>query len=150
MKKNLNLSLILLVIFSMLLATCGTPAQATEVAAPPIKAPVTEVPPTQEPAPDIAALYSGMIGALPQGFAGIKAADVSKAMAEATPPFLLDVRDAAELEKDGYIKGNIPVRDVLKNLDKLPAPDSKIIIYCGSGQRGGMLMGVLRKWKSKG
>jgi rhodanese-related sulfurtransferase len=146
MKKNLNLSLILLVIFSMILAACGAPAQVTEVAAPPVKAPVTEVPPTTEPAPDIAALYSGMIGALPQGFAGIKPADVSKAMSEATPPFLLDVRDAAEVEKDGYIKGavNIPVREALKNLDKLPAPDSKIIIYCGSGQRGGMLMGVLR------
>lgn len=152
MNKKLNLSLILLVIFSMILAACAPAAPATEeVIAPPTAVPATEVPPTEvpptpEPAPDFAALYAQMIGALPQGYAGIKPADVSAAMAEATPPFLLDVRDVAELEKDGYIKGavNIPVRDVLKNLDKLPALDAKIIVYCGSGQRGGMLLGVLR------
>jgi rhodanese-related sulfurtransferase len=151
MNKKLNLSLILLVVFSMILAACA-PAVATEVVvAPPTAVPVTAVPPTAvpptpEPAPDFAVLYAQMIGALPQGYASIKPADVSTALAEATPPFLLDVRDVAELEKDGYIKGavNIPVRDVLKNLDKLPAPDGKIIVYCGSGQRGGMLTGVLR------
>ncbi len=151
MNKKLNLSLILLVVFSMILSACA-PAVATEVVVvPPTTAPAavvppTEVPPTPEPAPDIAALYAQMIGALPQGYAGIKPADVSAAMAEATPPFLLDVREAAELEKDGYIKGAVQmsVREVLKNLDKLPALDAKIIIYCGSGQRGGMLMGVLR------
>lgn len=151
MNKKLNLSLILLVVFSLILSACA-PAVATEVVvAPPTAVPATEVPPTEvppapEPAPDFAALYAQMIGALPQGYAGIKPADVSAAMAEATPPFLLDVREAAELEKDGYIKGavHISVREVLKNLDKLPAPDAKIIIYCGSGQRGGMLMGVLR------
>ncbi|MEP7137393.1 MAG: rhodanese-like domain-containing protein [Chloroflexota bacterium] len=149
MNKKLNLSVILLVVFSMILAACA-PAVATEVT-PPIAVSVTEaqptaVPSTPEPAPDFAALYAQMIGALPQGYAGVKPADVSTAMAEATPPFLLDVRDVAELEKDGYVKGaiNIPVREVLKNLDKLPGLDAKIIIYCGSGQRGGMLTGVLR------
>jgi rhodanese-related sulfurtransferase len=152
MNKKLNLSLILLVIFSMILAACAPAAVATEeVVAPPTVAPATEVPPTEvpptpEPAPDFAALYAQMIGSLPQGYAGIKPADVSTAMAEATPPFLLDVREPAELEKDGYLKGtvNIPVREALKNLDKLPALDAKIIIYCGSGQRGGMLTSVLR------
>jgi rhodanese-related sulfurtransferase len=152
MNKKLNLSLILLVIFSMILAACAPAAQATEeVVAPPTAVPATEVPPTEvpptpEPAPDFAALYAQMIGALPQGYASIKPADVSTAMAEATPPFLLDVREAKELETDGYIKGavNIPVREALKNLDKLPALDAKIIIYCGSGQRGGMLTSVLR------
>lgn len=150
MKKNFSVSLILLVIFSMILAACGTPAEATEVVvAPPTEAEVvvTEAPVVEEPAgPDIAALYAEMIGALPQGYAGIKPADVSTAMAEATPPFLLDVRDASELEKDGYIKGavNIPIREVLKNLDKLPGLDEKIIVYCGSGQRGGMVLSVLR------
>ena len=151
MIKKLYLPIVLLIVFSMTLAACA-PAVATEPAAvPPVAAPVTEVPPTVVPpaaetAPDIATLYAQMIGALHQGYAGIKPADVSTAMASATPPFLLDVRDAAELQKDGYIKGavNIPVRNVLKNLDKLPAPDAKIIVYCGSAQRGGMLTGVLR------
>ncbi|MBP8164003.1 MAG: hypothetical protein KAX86_01080 [Anaerolineales bacterium] len=152
MNKKLNLSLILLVIFSMILAACAPAAAPTEeVIAAPTEAPateavVTEAPVVEAPAIDFAVLYAEMIGGLPQGYGGIKPVDVSTAMAEATPPFLLDVRDAAELEKDGYIKGavNIPVRDVLKNLDKLPGLDEKIIVYCGSGQRGGMLMGVLR------
>lgn len=147
MKKRLNLFLVALMLFSAVLSACA-PAAAEPALAPAVvtEAPATLLPPTEMPAPDIAALYAQMIGALPQGYAGIKPADVSAALAEANPPFLLDVRDVAELEKDGYIKGavNIPVRDVLKNLDKLPALDAKIIVYCGSGQRGGMLMGVLR------
>jgi rhodanese-related sulfurtransferase len=150
MSKKLYLPLVMLMVFSMIMSACA-PAVATEVAAPPTTAPAkavppTPVPPTEMPAPDIAVLYSAVVTSLPTGFAGMQPADVSKAMAEPTPPFLLDVRDVAEVEKDGYIKGavNIPVRNVMKNLDKLPGLDAKIIIYCGSGQRGGMLMGALR------
>jgi rhodanese-related sulfurtransferase len=148
MSKKISTIFVLLMIFSIVASACGAPAQsATEVVTVPATvAPVVTEAPVVEVAPDFAALYATMVNSLPTGFGGIKPADVSAAMAEATPPFLLDVRDAAELEKDGYIKGavNIPVRDVLKNLDKLPALDAKIIVYCGSGQRGGMLMGVLR------
>jgi rhodanese-related sulfurtransferase len=151
MNKKLNLSLIMLIALSMILAACGPAPAPEEVIAAPTEVPatqavVTEAPVVETPAIDIAAVYAQMIGGLPQGYAGLKAADVSAAMAEATPPFLLDLRDAAEIEKDGYIKGavTIPVRNVLKNLDKLPGLDEKIIVYCGSGQRGGMLMGVLR------
>ncbi len=56
------------------------------------------------------------------------------------------MREAAEIEKDGFIAGavNIPVREVLKNLDKLPALDQPIVIYCGSGHRGGMVMAALQ------
>lgn len=152
MTKKLYFPLALLMIFSMILSACGSAAPATAVVvAPPTTAPATAVPPTpvpptDEPAPDIAVLYNSVVKSLPTGFAGLKPVDVSTAMAEATPPFLLDVRDVAEVEKDGYIKGsvNIPVRTVTQNLDKLPGLDAKIIIYCGSGQRGGMLMGALR------
>ena len=157
MTKKLYLPLALLMIISMVLSACGATAPVTEAAAvpattapatavPPTAVPPTAVPPTAEPAPDIAVLYAAVVNSLPTGYAGMKPVDVSTAMAEATPPFLLDVRDAAELEKDGYIKGavNIPVRNVTKNLDKLPALDAKIIVYCGSGQRGGMLTGALR------
>ncbi len=150
MNKKLNLFVILLVLLSMLLSACGSSAQVPQVVDVPLTvAPVTEAPVTEAPAaaaPDIAAFYAQMIGALPQGYAGIKPADVQKAMEDANPPFLLDVREVAEVEKDGYIKGavNIPVRNVLKNLDKLPALDAKIIVYCASGQRGGMTTSVLR------
>ncbi len=152
MTKKLYLPLVLLMIISMILSACGTAAPATTVVVvPPSVVPATEVPPTavpptEQPAPDIAVLYAAMVTSLPQGFAGMKPADVSTALTEASAPFLLDVRDASEVEKDGYIKGavNLPVRTVTQNLDKLPGLDSKIIIYCGSGQRGGMLMGALR------
>ena len=149
--KKLHLSWILLVLISMILSACGSAAPTEIVIEQPTEVVVTEAPATEAPAPevvapDFAVLYAQMIGSLPQGYAGIKPVDVNTAMGEPTPPFLLDVRDAAEWEKDGYIKGavNIPVREVLKNLDKLPAPDARIVIYCGSGQRGGMLTGVLR------
>ena len=152
MTKKISVLFVLLMLFSIVASACGaqapTAAPATEVVvvAPPTTAPVVTEAPVVETAPDIAALYSAMVNSLPTGFGGIKPADVSAQLTEATPPFLLDVRDAAEIEKDGYIKGavNIPVRNVLKNLDKLPGLDSKIIVYCGSGQRGGMLMGALR------
>jgi rhodanese-related sulfurtransferase len=36
------------------------------------------------------------------------------------------------------------VREVLNNLDKLPAKDQPIVIYCASGHRGGMLMSALQ------
>jgi len=152
MTKKLYLSLALLMIISMMLSACGAAAPTTEaVVVPPTTVPSTDVPPTPvpptvEPAPDIAVLYATVVNGLPTGYAGMKPVDVSTAMAETTPPFLLDVREASEVEKDGYVKGavNLPVRTVVKNLDKLPALDAKIIIYCGSGQRGGMLMGALR------
>jgi rhodanese-related sulfurtransferase len=36
------------------------------------------------------------------------------------------------------------VRNVLKNLDKLPAQDQPIAVYCGSAHRGAMVMAALR------
>jgi rhodanese-related sulfurtransferase len=85
------------------------------------------------------------LASLPEGFSAISAADLNLAIAEKSP-FLLDLREAAEVEKDGYIAGavHIPVRDVLKNLDKLPAQDQPIVIYCASGHRGGLVLPALR------
>lgn len=45
---------------------------------------------------------------------------------------------------------NISVRSVLKNLDKLPDLDSNIVVYYGSAQRGGMLLGGLRLLSEQG
>ena len=36
------------------------------------------------------------------------------------------------------------MREVLKNLDKLPAQDQKIVVLCQSGARGAMVMAALR------
>ena len=94
---------------------------------------------------DWTTVWSEYLAALPADFYLVKAADLNTQLAE-NPPFLLDGREAAEIEKDGFIAGavHIPVREVLKNLDKLPAQDQPIVIYCGSGHRGGMLMPALQ------
>jgi rhodanese-related sulfurtransferase len=67
---------------------------------------------------------------------------------ENAKPFILDVRETAEMAK-GKIAGsmNIPIRDLPKMIAKLP--DSKtapILIYCQVGYRGGIGMTVLRMW----
>ena len=58
-------------------------------------------------------------------------------LAEDPPPFLLDVREASELEANGYIPGavHIPLRDVAQHLDLLPSFDTTIVSYCASGWR---------------
>jgi rhodanese-related sulfurtransferase len=94
---------------------------------------------------DWANIWNEYLTTMPEGYYTIKAPDLNTALVE-NAPFLLDVREAAEVEKDGYIKGavNIPVRDLLNNLDKLPAKDQPIVIYCASGHRGGMALASLQ------
>ncbi len=61
---------------------------------------------------------------------------LSEMMVE-NPPFLLDVREASELEEKGWIEGavHIPMREVADNLQYLPSFDTPIVSYCGSGWR---------------
>ena len=63
--------------------------------------------------------------------------DLNLALGEDPPPFLLDVREPAELEENGHIEGavNIPLRAVADNLAYLPSFDTPIVSYCGSGWR---------------
>jgi rhodanese-related sulfurtransferase len=95
---------------------------------------------------DWATVWPEFTASMPDnGMYAIKA-DALNTMLADEPPFLLDVREAAEIEKDGYIAGavHIPVREVLKNLDKLPDLKEKIVVYCASGHRGGIVMAALR------
>lgn len=80
---------------------------------------------------------------LPEGWGNVKAEDV---LAMEEMPFLLDVREPGELEENGYIPGavNIPVRQVGDNLDKLPALDAPIVVYCAKGTRGAFVMTALQ------
>ncbi len=73
-------------------------------------------------------------------------ADVLNGMLVENPPFIVDVREASEVAENGYITGaiNIPVRELLKNLDKLPAQDQKIVVYCASGHRAALATAALR------
>ena len=89
-------------------------------------------------------VWGEFVSTMPVGYFSIKAPDLNTALAESAP-FILDVRETAELEKDGYIAGavNIPTRVVLNNLDKLPAKDQPIVVYCASGHRGALVMSAL-------
>jgi rhodanese-related sulfurtransferase len=94
---------------------------------------------------DWAAVWGEYLASVPEGFHTTKPADLNTALAE-NPPFLLDVREPGEIEAEGFIAGavNLPVREVLANLDKLPALDQPIVIYCASGHRGALVMAALQ------
>ncbi len=148
MTKKLYLPLVLLLAFSMILSACGAPAVATEppvvATEPPIV--VTEAP-VVEVAPDVQALFTDLVANLPadKGYGTVKPAALNEELVDKAP-FLLDVREVAELEADGYIEGavNIPVREILNNLDKLPGLDDPIVVYCASGHRGGFVFAALK------
>jgi len=152
--KKLYTPLILLVLLSMLLSACATPTVvATEPPAvvEPTVAPTavpTEAPVVVVEAPDYTALLTALIADVmntEKGYGAVAPAKVNEELVE-KQIFLLDVREASEIETAGYIKGsvNIPVRDVFKNLDKLPALDQPIVVYCASGHRGAFVFAALR------
>ena len=147
MSKKLQSLFGLLIVLSLILAAC---APAAEPVIEETQAPVVEEPVVEEPvvvAPDAQALFTELVAGLPgdKGYGTVKPAALNEELADKAP-FLLDVREAAEVEKDGYIEGavNIPVREVLANLDKLPGLDEPIVVYCASGHRGGMMLASLK------
>lgn len=140
MNKKFSTLVVLMVLLSLILSACAaqpTPAVVAPTQAPPTDAPApTEVPPTPEPEPelDLAAVFADVVAGM-EGYAGVNVAKLSEELAD-KPPFLVDVREASEVA-EGYIEGaiHIPVRELTANLDKLPAKDQPIVIYCGSGHR---------------
>jgi rhodanese-related sulfurtransferase len=66
-------------------------------------------------------------------------------MIEDTPPFILDVRSTAELEEQGHIEGafHIPLNELAQHTDLLPAFDTPIVVYCGTGWRATIGMTAL-------
>jgi len=63
--------------------------------------------------------------------------DLNTLIVEGGDLFLLDVREPAELEENGWIENavNIPLREVADNIQYLPSFDTPIVSYCGSGWR---------------
>ncbi len=145
MSKKLQALFGLLIALSMLLSACAPAAAPAEVTEAPVV--VTDAPTEAVVAPDAQALFTDLVAGLTSenGYGTVGAAKLSEEMADKAP-FLLDVREASEVEADGYIEGavNIPVRDVLNNLDKLPGVDEPIVIYCASGHRGAMVLSALK------
>lgn len=94
---------------------------------------------------DIQPLLVDYLTNLPDNFNGVTPAAALKELGSDTKPFLIDVRSEKESTDNGYIAGAvlIPVRTLTQNLDKLPAQDQPIIVYCGIGHRGAMAVEVL-------
>lgn len=71
--------------------------------------------------------------------------ELNQLLSEEPPPFVLDVREVAEVEEKGYIEGavNIPLRQLAKHLDLLPSFDTPIVSYCGVGWRCTIAMSAL-------
>jgi rhodanese-related sulfurtransferase len=87
---------------------------------------------------DLLAALDKWFAALPDGFGGIAPAATKDQLA-ATKVALIDLREPSELASGGKIEGsvNVPVRTLIKSLDKLPADKAApIILYCASGHRG--------------
>jgi rhodanese-related sulfurtransferase len=80
-----------------------------------------------------------------QAYNTIGLEDLSLALTEDAPPFLLDVREPSEIEANGYIEGavNIPLREIADNIAYLPSFDTPIVSYCGSGWRCTIALTIL-------
>ena len=151
MSKKFQMFFALLLVFGMVLSACAPAAEpAAETVVEATEAPMvaTEAPVVvEETGPDAQALFTALVADLPadKGYGSVKVSTLNEEMVEKAP-FILDVREAAEVEADGYIEGsvNIPVREVLTNLDKLPGLDEAIVVTCASGHRGSMVMSALK------
>ncbi len=146
-------ALIWIVLFLVLLAVACAPAPTP---IPPTAIPPTQVPPTATAtlAPptvppvavfDMKATLDKYFSNLPDGFGTIAPAALKEQMAT-TKVFIVDVREPKEIADNGFVEGsvNIPIRTLLKNLDKLPAKDQLIVVLCGSGHRGALGMEALQ------
>src|SRR5574342_529733 len=88
-----------------------------------------------------------MLSTMPADFYMIDAAAAQQQI-ENAKPFVLDVRETAEMAK-GKLAGsvNIPIRDLTKMISKLPESKmAPILTYCQVGYRGGMSVTLLRMW----
>lgn len=125
---------------------------ATVLAVAPTKAPTPAVAPAAVPATtaptaavDVKTALDRYLSSLPDTWGLITPAFLRDQM-EAAKPFVVDLRDASEIATAGYIQGtvNIPIRTLLKNLDRLPAKDQPVIVMCDSEHRGALGMAALQ------
>lgn len=147
MKAQKILLLVLTLVLALGVISCqAQPAPVTQPQ-PPAPAPISQpVAPVAPAAFDVKAVLDKYFTALPDGF-GLIAPVAANDQMKATKTFLLDVREVSEITSNGYIEGevNIPVRTLIKNLDKLPSDKTApIIVTCGSGVRSPMAMEALQ------
>ena len=169
MRGHRVLFLILLLTVGLLFTGCSQQASAPTTGDSAVEEPVVEAPtaeptaaPTEEPAPEpteapppvveeIVEISDAELSAATDAFLGAMVKynttgldDLNLALAE-NPPFLLDVRQPEELEEKGHIAGAVlvPLRELGQHLDLLPSFETPIVIYCGSGHRSTIAMGIL-------
>ena len=85
------------------------------------------------------------LSGLPQGFNGIRGEALKAKLDSGEQVFLLDVREPNEFA-GGRIEGalNVPVREVPKNLAKLPQDkNAQIVVVCASAVRSGYVAEAL-------
>jgi rhodanese-related sulfurtransferase len=146
-----------LLILASLISACGPANAATAPVAAPTTAPVkveatkaaeptkpAEPTVASQPAFDLNAKVSNFVTTLPDSYFGVKNTDALKALQGEPKPFVIDLREPKEITQTIESAVNIPVRSLLKNLDKLPAKDQPILLYCGIGHRGGIASTVLQ------
>jgi rhodanese-related sulfurtransferase len=94
--------------------------------------------------PTLAQNYNVMLTNM-VGYNTIKADALLVEMVEDTPPFILDVRSVEEVTEQGHIEGatHIPLNELTQHIDLLPAFDTPIVAYCGSGWRATIAMTAL-------
>jgi rhodanese-related sulfurtransferase len=88
---------------------------------------------------------AGYISNLPQGFNGIRGEALKAKLDSGEQVFLLDVREPNEFT-GGRIEGavNVPVREVPKNLAKLPQDkNAQVVVVCASAVRSGYVAQAL-------
>ena len=150
--KHRFLLLNILILASLLLGACGTPATEapppepevvpTEVPAvvEPTAVPVVEEPVVEEPMglteADLDSAFAVFLADM-SAYNTIGIDSLGEMLAEEPPPYILDVREPGELEEKGWIPGavNIPLREIADHIDLLPSFDTTIVSYCGSGWR---------------
>jgi rhodanese-related sulfurtransferase len=88
--------------------------------------------------------FEAMLGSM-AGYNTVKADALMEELVSDTPPFLLDVRTAAEVEEQGHIEGavHISLDQLAQNLNSLPDYGTPIVAYCGSGWRATIAMTAL-------
>ena len=126
MKTRMHSTLSLAAGLALLLGACSTAAPDAQPTADPARA-------TEAALDDaFSSFLEGMVA-----YDALRLETLAAMLAEDTPPFLLDVRQPEEVLALGHIEGAvlIPVRDLMKHLDRLPGFDTPIVVYCGSGWR---------------
>lgn len=93
---------------------------------------------------DLVAAVAEYESTIPDGWMSVGDTAAFKEAVEASGALVIDVRQPEEYA-EGFIPGaiNIPLRELAKNVDKIPT-DTQVFVYCKSGFRAGLAVSSLR------